>query len=365
MTGTTASFKPPFCPRRECHHHTCGEGWRWARYGTYATLTSTRRLQRYLCHHCGSTFSETAFLNTYYAKRPQHLVPLAHRMLACSGYRQMARELCCAASTLMRQAARIGRQALLRMALMLPRAPLEEPLVVDGFEGFAYSQYHPCYLNLAVGARSHFTYGFTFSALRRKGRMTERQRRRRARIEARHGRPDPRAIETGTAQVVAIAAAVPQRLVVRSDEHAAYPRALARLPHLEISHERTSSLKARVPGNPLFPVNLADLQLRHNGANLKRETIAFSKHAQGLIERAAWLLAWRNCCKPFSENHDGGTPAMRAGLLERRLTVAEMLQWRLFPDRVALPQVWKRYYERLEHAPGTPRARHRMLRYAF
>jgi hypothetical protein len=35
--------------------------------------------------------------------------------------------------------------------------------------------------------------------------------------------------------------------------------------------------------NPLFPVNLADLLLRHSSANHKRETIAFSKRRQGAM----------------------------------------------------------------------------------
>ncbi len=34
-----------------------------------------------------------------------------------------------------------------------PRGPLAEPVVADGFESFAHSQYHPLYLNLVVGAR--------------------------------------------------------------------------------------------------------------------------------------------------------------------------------------------------------------------
>ena len=335
------------------------------RHGTYATRGCTRRTQRYLCRHCGRTFSETAFLNTYYAKRPELLVPLGHRLVACSGYRQMAREMRCAATTLMRQAQRIGRQALLRMASMRPASPPDEPLVVDGFESFSYSQYHPCHVNIAVGARSHHTYAFTFSALRRKGRMTRAQRRRRARIEAEHGRPDPRAIERGIAELLAAACPAPGSIVVRSDEHTDYPRALRRLAHLDIRHERTSSREARTPGNPLFPVNLVDLLIRHNSANHKRETIAFSKHAQALVERVAWLLVWRNCCKRFSERRGGGTPAMRAGLLARPLGVAGVLRWRLFPDRVSPPQVWRRYYERREHAPGTARASRRVLRFAF
>jgi ATP-dependent Lon protease len=46
-----------------------------------------------------------------------------------------------------------------------------------------------------VGADSHFFYAFTDSELRRKGAMTAAQRERRAALEHRYGRPDPRSIE--------------------------------------------------------------------------------------------------------------------------------------------------------------------------
>ncbi|MFN8588726.1 MAG: hypothetical protein U0704_13110 [Candidatus Eisenbacteria bacterium] len=45
------------------------------------------------------------------------------------------------------RAARLGRHALLFMAEHRPKGPLDEPLVIDGFESFAYSQYHPLHLN--------------------------------------------------------------------------------------------------------------------------------------------------------------------------------------------------------------------------
>ncbi|MFM7230537.1 MAG: hypothetical protein ACKO3S_00965, partial [bacterium] len=100
----------------------------------------------------------------------------------------------------------------------------------------------------------------------------------------------------------------------------------------------------RTAGNPLFPVNRLDLQLRHNSANHKRETIAFSKRHQSVVERAAWLIAWLNLVKPFSERRDGGTPAMRLGLATKRYTVAQLLRRRLFPMRVGLPETYAGYY---------------------
>src|SRR5262249_37598359 len=147
------------------------------------------------------------------------------------------------------------------------------------------------------------------------------QRRRRAWLEARFGRPDPKALELDIAELVRISAPGSCPLTIRSDEHPAYPRAFRRLKPRIIRHECTPSVEARTPHNPLFRVNLLDLLLRHNSANHKRETIAFSKRHQSALERAALLVLWRNLVKPFSENNGGGTPAMRIGLQERPLTV--------------------------------------------
>jgi hypothetical protein len=268
----------------------------------------------------------------------------AHRLLACSGYRQIARKPRCSEATIRRHASRLGRHALLWLQSHRPPGPVTEPMVIDGFESFAFSQYHPLYLNLVVGADSHYSYAFTFTELRRKGRMTAEQKLRRTEIERTHGRPDPRGIEHGTRAALLLAVPEPQELTVRSDEHSDYPRALMRLPGHRIRHERTSSKQARTAGNPLAAVNWADLQLRHNGANHKRETIAYSKTFQSVVERCAWFLAWLNWTKPYSERHGGGTPAMRIGLSDRPIPIEETLASRLFPSRIELPEPWLSYY---------------------
>ena len=365
MDPHALSFVPPHCPRADCHYHTCASGWHWTRHGTYTRRCEPRVIPRYRCGHCRRTFSAQSFSPTYWLKRPELLAAVFHRLLACSGYRQIAREARCDPTTVMGQAARLGRHALLVLEERRPRGPLTEPLVIDGFESFAFSQYHPLHLNLGVGAESHFGYGFTLAQLRRKGRMTAHQRRRRAELERRHGRPDPRAVELGVECLLRLAARDPQTLVVRSDEHPAYPRALRRLKGWTIRQERTPSTAARTASNPLFPVNLLDLLLRHNGANHKRETIAFSKREQSVVERAAVLLVWRNLIKPFSERHGGGTPAMRLGLETRPWTVERLLAERRFPGRIELPAEWRRYYRRALDTAGIPNPRRHALRLAF
>ena len=344
MASDLAPFVPPHCPRTDCRFHRCSDGWRWIRHGSFTRAATPHRIRRFRCGHCGHTFSEQTFSPTYWLRRPEVLEAAAFRLLACSGYRQIGREARCHHTTVLRHSARLGRHALLYLWQHRPRGRLAEPVVGDGFESFASSQYHPLYLNLIVGAGSHYCYAFTHTELRRKGRMTEPQRRRRARLERDFGRPDPRGIEKGTATALLLAAPEPQPLTFRSDEHTDYPRALARFKGYAIRHEMTPSVAARTAGNPLFPVNRLDLLLRHNSANHKRETIAFSKRHQAVVERAALLLLWQNFSKPFSERRGGGTPAMRLGLKERPVPIREILRERLFPARTELPEEWAGYY---------------------
>jgi hypothetical protein len=113
-----------------------------------------------------------------------------------------------------------------------------------------------------------------------------------------------------------------------------------------IDHRVTSSKERRTMRNPLFPVNLADLLLRHASANHRRETIAFSKRHQAALERLAVTLVWRNYIKKRRENGPPESAAMWLGLLKRLLTWQDVLRWRLFPAHAELPEPWVAYYWR-------------------
>jgi hypothetical protein len=227
---------------------------------------------------------------------------------------------------------------------MRPAGVPQEPLVLDGFRSFEHSQYWPFDLNLLVGV-SHYVYGFNDAELRRSGSMRPAQRLKRSRLEKRFGRPDPQATRKSVQGLVGRIVPPGGRATIRSDEHPSYPRAFGRLPHRRLRHETTSSKASRTPRNPLFPVNLADLLLRHSSANHKRETIAFSKRRQGALYRAAIWLVWRNYVKSRSENRQDEPPAVALGLIPKRLRVSEILQTRLFPDRIKLGSWLERCYD--------------------
>jgi len=343
MVASPRSFVPPFCPNARCVFHFFPTGWRFKKAGSYQRLAAPRTVQRYRCLTCSRNFSFQTFQTTYWLKKPHLVEPTFLRVLSCSGFRQIAREFGCSHTTVMRLTERLGRHCLLYQRRYRP--PCREPLVIDGFESFEYSQYHPCHFHLAVGSETHWLYAFTDSELRRKGRMTSRQKRKRELLEAHHGRPDPKSIEK---EVAALLELIPGHapLTLLSDEHPAYPRAVRRVGTRRIRHFVTSSKDPRTPQNPLFPVNLTDLLLRHGGANHKRETIAFSKRRQGAAERLAIFQVWRNFLKHFSERKRDATPAQRIGVMSQMLTATEVLAERLFPSRVRLPNRLEVYYRR-------------------
>src|SRR5438067_3256347 len=281
MDHALAVPAPPFCPNPRCAFHRSGKPlWRYVRTGFYTRQASPRRIQRYRCDHCRRSFSTQTFAVTYWLKRPRLLVPLFHRLVGCSGYRQIAREFAVSPQTVLGQAARLGRHALLFHERERPRGALREPVALDSFESFEWSQFYPTRYHLVGGRASHFFYGFTESECRRHGRMTRRQRARRAELERELGRPDPRSTERDVAALLALVVPPGTRCELTSDQHTDYPRALRRLADRHFRHATVSSRAPRTAANPLFAVNLLDLLIRHSGANHKRETIAFSKRRQ-------------------------------------------------------------------------------------
>jgi transposase-like protein len=366
MDLAPAPATPSFCPNAKCaYHRGSTTSWRYVRAGFYPRRAPPGRIQRYRCCHCRRHFSDQTFRTDYWLKRSDLLLPVFHRLLGCSAFRQIAREFELSPQTVLALAARLGRHCLLFHEHHRPRGAIDEPLALDGFESFEWSQFHPTRYHVLAGKDSHFFYGFTDSELRRSGRMTARQRRRRAALEAAHGRPDPRSTEREVAELLRLAVPAPQALTLHSDQHTDYPRAIARARHLEVRHLTTSSRAARTPRNPLFAINLLDLLIRHSGANHKRETIAFSKRRQGAIERLWVLLAWRNYLKSFSERRRDASPAMRLGLLPHRLTAPQLLATRLFPTRTDLPERWRRYYWREVPTRMIPRAATHRKVFAF
>jgi transposase-like protein len=366
MEDSRRAFTPPHCPNPKCRFHgPLAGGWRYKKAGFFSRALSPRRIQRYHCKHCRRYFSTQTFHISYWLKRPDVLPTLLTKTVGCMANRQIARDLGVSPKTVDHQLQRLGRHCLLYHAQQVEGMRAPRTVVIDGFETFEHSQYYPFHFNLCVDKDSDFVLAFTDSELRRKGRMTRLQKQRRGELERLHGRPDPQAVKIGVGELLRDTVGKAPQVTIHSDDHRAYPLAIKTLTG-KVTHRITPGRAHRGVHNPLFPVNLLDLLIRHGQANHKRETIAFAKQRVSSAARLAVLLVWRNYVHRRREKDRASpTPAMARGIASKPLSVDELLGRRLFYDHTPLFPRWQQYYRRLIRTRALPQHRLHHLKYAF
>ncbi|MGH9870237.1 MAG: transposase [Candidatus Polarisedimenticolia bacterium] len=373
-------FTPPFCPRRRCSEHRCVDpsSYRFAPYGSYSTLKQSN-IPRFRCLTCRKTFSRQSFATSYYLKRAELLVPIAAGLVAGSAHRQIARTLRCAPSTVTRQSARLGRHGLLLLARSLTQLAgrLNEPVVIDHFETFEFTQDYPLGIATAVGSESWFVYAIDPAPHRRAGRLSDEQKRRLKKRPERQLKGGYRKSAQRLFDVLCRLPGSAAGLELIGDGHQAYAQAAQR-PAPPVIRLRSfpnpkrgpkgspRSLSARLRDRAMFPVDVLHALVRHSVAHHRRETIAFGRRLNALMERFFLTAAWRNFVKGRSERKpDPQTPAMRLKLTDRPWLWGRVVCQRLFPDRESTPAPWDELYRRLWKTPllGT-NARHE-LKLAF
>jgi len=178
------TWAPPFCPNPKClHHNNSGDPWPFKKIGFFRRLSTPHRIQRFTCKICKRSFSTQTFSTTYWQKRPDLDAMIIMKTTGGMANRQIARDLKVSPETINRHVARLGRHCLLFHQQMMRTSPPVKEIVIDGFESFEYSQYYPIHHHVAVEKGTDFFIYFTDSELRRKGRMTDRQKQRRKKLE--------------------------------------------------------------------------------------------------------------------------------------------------------------------------------------
>jgi transposase-like protein len=374
------AFRPPFCPWAACPEHArTGPGYRFRRHGSYATAVRSA-VPRYRCQTCRRTFSRQTFSLTYYLKRPALLGSVAAQLVGGSAHRQIARTCRCAPSTVTALSARLGRHSMLLHARARSRLTgrLTEPIVLDHFETFEFSQDLPFSIATPVGAQSWYSYDLDPVPHDRTGRRSTFQQ---ARLDQRPHRPHHGGIHGSTRRIVDLLLQLARpgsTLQLDTDGHAAYHDVVTH--HPERSRIRLSSYPnpdrgpkgaprspaARLRDRALFPVDLWHALLRHSCAHYHRETIAFGRRLNALLDRTYLTLIWRNFVKGRSERKpDPATPAMKLQLTSEPWTWRHVLARRLFPARQHITPTESTLYRREWFTPVLPNNRTHTLRHAF
>ncbi len=345
---------PPFCPNKECpSHHPLTPKW-YRPFGSYLTKAHGM-VARYICRRCRKSFSEQTFRLSYYLHLTISFKDLLSRICSCSGIRAIARSYGVSDKVISNRIGRLARQSIGLMARVRGLQRLGEALVADGFESFIHSQYSPNNIHLLIGKDSQYVYACDLAHLRRKGRMSERQKRRRERLE-RHDIGMSGELTTSFGRVCSLIHELAQTnatVELHTDEKREYQTVIASsgLPECGLVHHTTSSRRARTYENPLWAVNYYDRELRKGLANHVRQTTRWAQEANNCMERIYVYAGYHNFFKPFRiKERDTRTHAEVAGtpVAALRSLLKTFFTKRYFFSRISLSisewLVWLRAY---------------------
>ena len=377
-----SGFHPRFCPSPTCEDHLLppSRRYRYVRNGFYERTCDRKRVQRFRCKRCKMGFSQQTFSVTYGMKRPDLLLIVANWIPSGAPLRRIARshnglrhERRCHPATIARLSRRIGSQCLLlQEELRREIPPIRETVVSDHFATFAGMQENALAVATPVGAESWFVYGLEPAWHRRATAASKRKPR---------VAPSPLEIERSVGWMLdTLLDGVPagESLVLISDDDPNHSRAVQHHPaRSRIRHTAHRNPPHRRRGEPrdpetrardaaMFPVDLLHKLHRNWLADHRRESIAFGRRGEAVMERLAILATFRNVIQGVSERKgDVTTPAMRLGVTDRPWRWADVLSERRFPTRIPLRTSAARvFHRRMEDPRGIawpPHVRRRAL----
>ena len=228
---------PPFCPRPSCIHHNSDqplpENW-YKKTQTYHTL-SFGDVQCFRCRSCGKGFSQKTFHLEYWVHRRVDIPRIFQSLASGSGIRQTGRAMGCSDSLIANRYTRLSRQALaLQSQANRDQLRVKEAFVFDGFESFIGSQFFPDNTHILVLQKSQYWVASNHVILRRKGRMTAKQKEKRTELEKQR-KAKGKDLYLKSKEILGYAGfqslkAGQLPMVVLSDEKKEYSRALTKLP---------------------------------------------------------------------------------------------------------------------------------------
>lgn len=355
-------YSPPFCPSPHCtNHHEPRLHW-YNRRGFYYSQRSGKT-QRYFCKSCTRCFSRHTFSLDYWVHQKLNYERIYRSINSASGILDIAREFGVTDKVILNRLQRLARQSIGMQLSLLNDHSIDEDLVIDGFESFVYSQYFPNNYTIAVGAESQFLYCTDYAQMRRKGRMTKRQKARRDVLNKKYpiaAKEIDRSFGECFASIKHLWNHQSTKCKeLRTDQKLEYQRELNEnrdwaneLECGQYKHIRISSRAERNTSNPLMAVNYFDREIRKDQANHVRQTLQWSKKVSNSMDRMMIYGNYHNFRKQYriKEGDDrlhaevAGIPRNKIEAHKKRFFTHRYFISKLIPDYSSFKtwhRVWK------------------------
>jgi hypothetical protein len=299
------------------------------REGHYHPKCRSHPVERFRCRGCEVGFSRQTFRADYRQRKPHLNTLFFHLMIHCVSQRQAAIALGVARRTVEHRFAWLCRHAELFHRKHLERAPLSGPFQLDELETFEANRFQPLTVPVLIDRSTFFLVATGVAPLRRKGKMTKRQREMREIHEARFGRRPSESAKGVRSVLKTLLPVVPPRIPVAldSDRKPSYQRIGKELFGDRFVGRTHDAKRRRDERNPLFPINHTNARLRYFLARLKRRTWCVSKKAECLAGHLSIATVWVNYARGIT-NKTKTTPAEALRVAPRRYRIEEILAWR-------------------------------------
>src|SRR5262245_5459446 len=221
-------FEPPRCPKPDCPSLQTGHH-RWCFKGRYLRACDGRNVQRFLCLECFRTFSTQTFRLDYRHQKPSLNIDILGPFISKVTHRQTARILGCDRKTVARRLLLLGNHCrdfhLSRLKRVRERGGLGGRFQLDELETFEHSRrLQPVTMPVLIERRSFFVVSLETAALPCRGRLSERDRRKKAARERKLGirRSGSREAVTKCVETLAEASGDRAMVIVESDKKSSY-----------------------------------------------------------------------------------------------------------------------------------------------
>jgi transposase-like protein len=311
----------PYCPNPDCKYHKkIKVGMHFWKKG-FDHLKNGEKQQRYQCCYCGRTFNLNYFSIDYYVKLKIDFQEIQEMQYTCSGIRDMARKLKCSPKVIINREARYARHIMSITAQELKDLVLQENLCADGLESFVLSQYFPNNINILTGKKSQFLYDNNYFYMRRKGRVTEKQKLHKEELykiaNLPKGATSNSFRELLDSMVRLMDSSSKKSFILDTDENPTYKKQIEKHPQLKnqknFYHRTTNSKEERNTSNKLFPCNYIDKLIRKCLAEHTRETMQFSRSSNNTMSRFMIFQFHHNFIKEFRVNKKVSQPHITHG----------------------------------------------------
>jgi len=326
------AFEPAFCPHAACASRTQAASFRCHRDGFFLRAVDGRRVQRFRCLACQRGFSAQTFRLDFRQRNPLCNGSILSFLVSKVTHRQTARMLGMDRKTVHRRLRLWGPTLRELHEAFLARAVRNGGLFgsfsLDEMETYEHNRrLKPLTVPVLIHRSTRFLVHLEVGQLPARGGLSGRD------LERKEAQGQRRSESTlmvrrcfETLKRVHDPGELLQMVV---DQKRSYKPEIRTLFGNRIAALVTeSSKRARNISNPLFPINHTLATMRDHVSRLVRRTWAGTKLRSELVHHAWIFTAWKNYARPLSNRRRRVSAAMALGLLDRRLTLADLLRWR-------------------------------------